>query len=78
MPWRRARFKDSEVFVRCDAQGRLRAEGGRVEIRYRASDARAYHAALRNLTPIEGDAILPDDACADGLRQLLADKSRVL
>jgi ribonuclease HI len=67
VPWRKARFKDSEVFVRCDAQGRLLADGGRVEIRYRANDAHAYHAALRNLTPLEGDAILPDETCAQAV-----------
>lgn len=65
MPWRKARFKDSEVLARCDADGRLAAQGGRVEIRYRASDARTYNASLGNLAPIEGGEILADDACAD-------------
>jgi ribonuclease HI len=57
-------FKGSEVLARCDAQGALRADGGRVEIRYRAQDGRAYHAALRNLAPVTASEILPDDACA--------------
>lgn len=65
MPWRKARFKDSVVLARSDDQGTLIAEGGRVEIRFRPSDARAYQAALRNLTPLPGEALLPDDACVE-------------
>ena len=64
MPWRKARFKGGEVLARCDAQGRFSAENGRVEIRYRPQDGRAYHAALRNLAEAEDAAILPDDAVA--------------
>jgi ribonuclease HI len=65
VPWRKARFKDSVVLARSDDQGTLIAEGGRVEIRFRPSDARAYQAALRNLTPLPGEALLPDDACVE-------------
>ena len=65
MPWRKARFKDSEVLARCDEQGRLAGQGGRVEIRYRATDARLYNASLSNISPIEGSEILADDAVAD-------------
>jgi ribonuclease HI len=64
VPWRKARFKDSEVLARCDDTGRLLAQGGRVEIRYRATDQRSYNASLSNLAPIEGGEILSDDACA--------------
>jgi ribonuclease HI len=60
--WRRVRFKDGDVLARCNDQGQLTAADGRVEIRYRPSDSRAYRAALRNLTPFD-DAILPDDTC---------------
>jgi ribonuclease HI len=63
VPWRKVRFKDAEVLARCDAQGKLTADGGRVEIRYRASDSRAYHAALRNLVDLPDAEVLPDDAC---------------
>jgi ribonuclease HI len=63
VPWRKALFKGSEVLARCDEQGELRADGGRVEIRYRAQDARAYHASLRNLSAVKGGEIMPDDAC---------------
>jgi ribonuclease HI len=65
VPWRKARFKDSEVLARCDEQGRLASQGGRVEIRYRANDKRSYNASLSNLSPVAGSEILPDDACAD-------------
>ena len=63
MAWLKVRFKGGEVFARCDDQGRLKADGGRVEIRYRAQDNRAYHAAMRNLEPLPGAAVLPDDTC---------------
>jgi ribonuclease HI len=56
-------FKGGEVLARCDAQGKLIAEGGRVEIRYKPGDARAYHAALRNLAEVPGAEVLPDDTC---------------
>jgi ribonuclease HI len=65
VPWRKARFKDSEVLARCDDGGRLTAQGGRVEIRYRATDQRSYNASLSNLAPIEGGEIMADDACAE-------------
>jgi ribonuclease HI len=57
------KFKDAVVLARSDDRGQLVNEDGRVEIRYRAGDARAYRAALRNLEPIAGEAPLPDDAC---------------
>jgi ribonuclease HI len=57
-------FKGGEVFARCDDEGRLKADDGRVEIRYRARDGRAYHAALRNLAPVPGAGVLPEDTCA--------------
>jgi len=55
------------VFARCDASGALVDEGGRVEIRYKANDGRAYAAAARNLEPAD-DTILPDDACGPAER----------
>jgi ribonuclease HI len=62
--WRKVRFKGDEVLARCDEQGQLLADGGRVEIRYRPSDARAYRAGVRNLEPIVGEPVLADDAVA--------------
>ena len=38
-------------------------EGGRVEIRYRPNDPRAYRAATRNLVVSPGASLQPDDKC---------------
>jgi ribonuclease HI len=62
--WRKVRFKGETVLARCNEQGELAAQAGRVEIRYRAADGRAYRAGVRNLEPIEAEPILPDDTCA--------------
>jgi ribonuclease HI len=64
VPWRRARFKQSDVLARCDDQGNLSVQDGRVEIRYRPSDTRAYRASARNLALVPDAPLLPDDACA--------------
>jgi ribonuclease HI len=56
------RFKDALVLARSDERGQPISEEGRVEIRYRAGDPRAYRAALRNLEPVDGE-LLPDETC---------------
>lgn len=48
------------------ADGSFDSAGGRVEIRYRPTDPRAYRAAERNLERIEGEQVLPDDTCVPG------------
>lgn len=58
------RLRGQKVLVRCDEQGRPRAEGGRVEIRYKPSDGRAYRALPANLEPVAGAEVHPDDHCA--------------
>lgn len=63
MPWRKMRLRDSDVLVRVDESGAPIATGGRVEIRYNAKSPKAYHAAVRNLSEIEGAAVLPDEHC---------------
>lgn len=50
------------VYARCDEQGALLADGGRVEVRYKPDDGRAYAAAVRNLEPAD-TAVLPDETC---------------
>lgn len=65
MPWRWVMLRGTRVLARCDESGALKAEGGRVEVRYRAQDNKAYRAALGNLTPVEGGETLPDAHCAD-------------
>ena len=48
------------------ADGSFDAKGGRVEIRYKPNDGRAYQAGARNLELVPGEALLPDDAVAPG------------
>jgi ribonuclease HI len=66
MPWREAILRGQKVLARVDATGTFVAEGGRVEIRYKANDGRAYQAGARNLEPLPGSPIYPDDHCAPG------------
>jgi ribonuclease HI len=65
VPWKRVSFKGAEVLARCDAAGKLLAQSGRVEIRYRPEDARAYHAALTNLEERSDSPVLPDETCVE-------------
>lgn len=61
------KLKGSRVLARVDDQGELvQGQDGRVEIRYKPSDGRAYRAGARNLERLDDgdDALLPDDACA--------------
>ena len=59
------RLRSTSVLVRCGASGEPAPEGGRVEIRYRPDDGRAYFANPKNLEPIEGEGLLPEDHCAE-------------
>ena len=52
------------MLARARADGAFDAVGGRVEVRYKPNDGRAYQAAARNLELLPGEALLPDDACA--------------
>jgi len=61
------RLRNAEVLARCDERGNLLANGGRVEVRYKPNDGRAYFAAASNLTPLAGeDRIEPDSYCGAG------------
>ncbi len=62
MPWRPALLKGNRVLARCDEHGTFLDEGGRVEVRYRPTDPRAYRAGVRNLSPVAGE-LFPDDHC---------------
>ncbi len=64
MPWIEATMRGQRVLARVTADGALAVEGGRVEIRYKPNDGRAYRAAPRNLEIAEGARRMPDDACA--------------
>ncbi len=57
-------LRGAKVLVRCDANGRPLAEGGRVEIRYKRDDGRAYRATVGNLSPVPGADVLPEEHCA--------------
>lgn len=64
MPWVEASLRGQTVLARAGHDGKLAEQGGRVEVRYRRTDGRAYFAAARNLTVGAGAKVLPDDACA--------------
>jgi ribonuclease HI len=63
MPWIEATLRGQKVLARARADGSLEASGGRVEIRYRAGDAKAYRASVSNLTLVPAARLLPDEAC---------------
>lgn len=66
MPWRRMLLRNAEVLARCDEQGALVSNGGRVEIRYKPTDGRAYFAGVSNLSPTEGSVqVEPDSFCGE-------------
>ena len=58
-------LRGQKVLARCDAAGQLSHEAGRVEVRYRPDDGRAYRALVANLEPL-GSPVLPDDHCGPG------------
>jgi ribonuclease HI len=63
MPWIEATLRGQRVLARARADGSLAEEAGRVEIRYRPDDPRAYRAAARNLVVTPGATLEPDDRC---------------
>jgi ribonuclease HI len=68
MPWRTALLRGTKVFARCNAAGALLEQQGKVEIRYRQGDAKAYQALGRNLLLVEGGEIFPDEHCGAASR----------
>ena len=58
-------LRGARVLARCDERGELRADKGTVEVRYNPRAGKAYRAGVRNLDPIAGAEILPDDHCAE-------------
>ncbi|HEX7479721.1 MAG TPA: ribonuclease H [Polyangiales bacterium] len=58
-------LRGTRVLARCDAQGQpVTGTDGRIEIRYKPQDGRAYRAGKSNLEPVAGAELLADDACA--------------
>jgi len=66
VPWAKAILRGQRVLARVKEDGTFAAEGGRVEIRYKPTDGRAYQAGVRNLELVAGEALLPDDAVVPG------------
>ncbi len=75
MPWIKATLRGQTVLARADAAGNL-APGadGRVEIRYKPMDGKAYFAARANLEVQPGGA-LPDETCGPAEAPAPKDKS---
>jgi ribonuclease HI len=67
MPWTYALLRGQKVVARANADGSLAAEGGRVEIRYRKTDARVYRASASNLSRIEGESLMADGEVVEGV-----------
>jgi ribonuclease HI len=63
MPWIEATLRGQRVLARANPDGSLRAEDGRVEIRYGPNDGRMYRAAASNLTVADGSTVMAEDAC---------------
>jgi ribonuclease HI len=63
MPWIKATLRGQTVFARADAAGKLApAADGRVEIRYKPMDGKAYFARPANLE-VTSTEQLPDETC---------------
>lgn len=59
-------LRGSRVLARCDERGELTpGADGRIEIRYKPKDARAYRAGKSNLESVADSEILSDDACVE-------------
>src|SRR5512140_1451189 len=63
MPWTYANLRGNRVFARVREDGTFDAKGGRVEVRYKANDGKAYFAAAANLTREPGAELLDDATC---------------
>lgn len=57
-------LRGKRVLVRCDDAGQLRpGQDGRVEIRYKPQDGKAYFANVKNLKPTGDSKIYEDEYC---------------
>ena len=64
------------MLARCDDEGELAANGGRVEIRYKPNDGRAYFAAASNLSPAGNATVEPDSFCGPAERAARTSKPK--
>lgn len=63
MPWTYAILRGNKVLARVRQDGSFDLQGGRVEIRFKPNDGKAYFASPSNLKVEPGAQVLPDDAC---------------
>lgn len=68
MPWTEHRLRGQIVLAKVSDAGELVVDGGRVEIRYKPKDGRAYAASPRNLERLATGATYPDDHCSPAER----------
>ncbi len=59
-------LRGQKVLARVNADGAFVENGGRVEIRYKATDGRAYQAGARNLEALPDGRLFADDHCVPG------------
>src|ERR1700722_8857124 len=64
MLWFEASLRGKRVLARASADGTLAEENGRVEVRYKPTDGKAYRAAARNIEVSVGAKLFPDAMCA--------------
>jgi ribonuclease HI len=64
MAWTYANLRGNRVLARVRQDGTFDAHEGKVEVRYRPNDGRAYFASAANLVREAGAELLPDEHCA--------------
>lgn len=63
MPWTYAILRGNRVLARVRQDGAFEVQGGRVEIRFKPNDGKAYFAAAANLSRVVDAGLLDDAAC---------------
>jgi ribonuclease HI len=63
MPWIPATLRGQRILARANPDGSFAVERGRVEVRYKPNDGRAYQASPHNLEVVGDARLLDDDAC---------------
>jgi ribonuclease HI len=74
VPWVRASLRGQTIWARAEADGSLRVEGGKVEIRYKPNDGRRYDAMAKNLAVVDATP-LPDATCGEAEKPAPREKS---
>ncbi len=66
MPWVEANLRDQRVLARCDTDGRVQADDGRVDVVYKAGASKVYRASAANITVSKTAAQYTDEQVASG------------